>query len=85
MGARIGWRFHQRAVMLHIGFEAYVAKARVLAILPNKGSGARRLARASDPIDMTRGRACKSLIVLDTGAIVRSPLTSVVLVSRWQA
>ncbi len=70
--------------MLHIGFEAYVAKARILAILPFKGSGARHLAHASDPIDMTRGRATRSLILLDTGVIVRSPLTSVVLAGRWQ-
>ena len=68
--------------MLHIGFDSFVAKARILAILPNKGTSVRRLAR--DSIDMTRGRTTRSLIVLDTGVIIRSTLTSVVLVNRWQ-
>ena len=72
--------------MLHIGFEAYVPKARVIAILPNRGLGARRLADQADPIiDMTRGRACKSLVLLDTGDIIRVHLASAVLVARWQS
>lgn len=72
-------------MMLHIGFDSYVSKARILAILPYKGSAIRKLARASDVIDVTRGRATRSLILLDTGVIIRSTLTSVVLVGRWQA
>ena len=71
--------------MLHIGFDSFVPKARVLAILPYKGTGTRKLAQASDPIDMTRGRVTRSLILLDTGVLIRSTLTSVVLAARWQS
>lgn len=71
--------------MLHVGFDSFVAKARILAILPNRGHGAQRLVRGSDPIDMTRGRVTRSLVVMDTGVIIRSTLTAVVLAARWQA
>jgi hypothetical protein len=63
----------------NIGFESYIVKDRVMAVLPVESSAVKRLkqlaAESGMVINLTFGKRTKSVIVADSGHIVFSHLS----------
>lgn len=71
-----------------VGFGNVVCANRVLCVMnPGTAPAKRRLKQAKEVgryIDMTLGRPLKSLLLLDTGDVLGSALTSATIQSRLQ-
>ena len=73
--------------MLHIGYNNYIAKDKVLVIADSNTSPQRRKRQMAEDldklIDCTMGKRTKSLIHLKEGFIVESGITTENLKERW--
>ena len=74
--------------MIPVGMSAYVQAARVLAVVSIEPLPSRQMYRAAKVegllIDATRGRAGKSLLILDTGRVIVSMLNADTIAGRMK-
>jgi len=76
-------------VLVHVGFDNYVAADRVLAIITPGSAPVKRLihqaAEAGHLVDMTAGRKVKAVLVLDNGHLALIALHPETIASRMDA
>lgn len=74
--------------IVHIQFGNHLAMNRVLAILTPTSAPTRRLVQECDSkgllLDMTNGQRTRSVIVLDTGHMVKASVTPETISSRFR-
>lgn len=77
--------------LLHIGFDVYVVASQIVSIQPASHKAAENVIRSrkekgpSAVIDATRGKARRTLLVLQSGHIAISCLSARQLCKRWNA
>lgn len=76
-------------MLVHVGFDNYVAADRVLAIVAPSSAPVKRLihqaAEAGHLVDMTAGRKVKAVLVLDNGHLALIALHPETIASRMEA
>lgn len=76
-------------MLLSVGFGNFVSNEKIVAILSADSSPVKRLTRTAKEnnnlIDATCGRKTQSVLVMHSGHVVLSALSSDVISSKWQA
>lgn len=76
-------------MLLSIGFGNFVSDEKIVATLSADSSPVKRLTRIAKEnnnlIDATCGRKTQSVLVMDSGHVVLSALSSDVISSKWRA